>query len=394
MRIGIVGAGIGGLAAAAFLQRDGHDVVVFESSHGSAEVGAGIQISPNGSRLLADLGLGPAMQERFVTPDRLVLRRWQDDTELLATSLGNDAQARWGAPYYNAYRPDVISALLSVVDVDIVYDAKVTELREDEGSATLSFADGKSRQFDIVIGADGIHSTVRRHLFGDFPSRFSGMVAYRALVRRESVGHLPVEATNRVGPGGHVVTYFVGEDCRFLNVVAIVNQTSWTGESWTEEGDKEEMQSYFSGWSPECVDILRKVETPVYRWALHDRTPLPTWSTNRCTLLGDACHPMVPLMAQGACQALEDAAVLARALDQLDPTDALRAYEQIRLPRTSRFQELSFANATTYHLPDGEEQAARDALYRLAAASAEPLAVFDWIYSHDARLELTGERNE
>lgn len=388
MKIAVVGAGIGGLTAAAYLHRDGHDVTVFEAASRLGEVGAGIQISPNGSRILIDLGLGLQLQRLFVTPARLVLRRWEDDSELTSTELGELAHQRWGAPYYNAYRPDVVSVLRDAAPgVRLVHGARLNDVRENPDSVELVFADGTTFSADVVVGADGIHSTVRQCLFGDYATRFSGMVAYRALVRRELVEHLPLEATNRVGPGGHVVTYFVGENARYLNVVAIMNQDSWTTESWTEEGDVDEMRARFSTWSPMINDILAKLETPVFRWALHDREPLANWSTARCTLVGDACHPMVPLMAQGACQAIEDGAVLAQALARHDVRDALRTYQEVRMPRTSTFQERSFANATTYHLPDGAEQQARDEIFALGAGRPDTLAMFDWIYGHRASLD-------
>lgn len=389
MKVAVVGAGIGGLTAAAYLHRNGHDVVVIEAASRLGEVGAGVQVSPNGSRVLIDLGLEALLHQLFVTPGRIVVRRWQDDTELTHTELGDLARQRWGAPYYNAYRPDVITALRSAApEVPLVFGARLNEIREDADSVEITCEDGQSFSADVVVGADGIHSSVRRSLFGEFPSRFSGMVAYRALVKRELVDHLPVEATNRVGPGGHVVTYFVGENARYLNVVAIMNQDSWTTESWTEEGDVDEMRSRFASWSPTVNDILAKVETPVFRWALHDREPLTRWSTDRCTLLGDACHPMVPLMAQGACQAMEDAATLARMLELHDVPTALRAYEEARLPRTSEFQARSFANAVTFHLPDGEEQISRDQLFAIGTNRPDPLAMFDWIYGHDATVSV------
>lgn len=388
MKIAVIGAGIGGLSAAAFLHRGGHDVTIFEAASRLGEVGAGIQISPNGSRLLIELGIDAQLQRLFVTPSRLVLRRWEDDSELTSTELGELAHQRWGAPYYNAYRPDVISVLRNAApDIPLEHGARLSDLHESENSVELTFADDTTFSADMVVGADGIHSSVRQRLFGEYPTRFSGMVAYRALVKRELVDYLPIEATNRVGPGGHVVTYFVGQDARYLNVVAIMNQDSWTTESWTEEGDVEEMRARFASWSPTINDILAKVETPVFRWALHDREPLTRWSTSRCTLIGDACHPMVPLMAQGACQAIEDGAVLAQAIAQHDIPNALRIYQDVRLPRTSTFQERSFANATSYHLPDGAEQVARDELFALGAGRPDPLSMFDWIYGYHASLE-------
>lgn len=383
MHVVIVGAGIGGLAAAALLSRDDHRVTVVEAARELGEVGAGIQVSPNGVRVLERLGLARSASEIGCTPDRIVIRRWQDDSELMSLPIGSHARARWGQPYYSAYRPDVIDILASRCStVDLRLGSRVVAIDHDAPSVTL--LDGTTITGDLVVGADGIHSVVRTSAFGPQATRFSGFVAYRALVPRADVNDLPVEVTNRVGPDGHIVSYFVGRDRRFLNLVCIYEDTSWDVESWHEPGDPDDLRKRFADWSPSARRILELVREPVFRWALHDREPLPRWSQGSSTLLGDACHPMVPFMAQGACQALEDAAALADALaGSSDVRSALAVYESRRRPRTAEIQGRSFANATTYHLHDGEQQEQRDVAYRAASRhGANGLAAFDWLYGN------------
>ena len=383
MHIAIVGAGIGGLAAAALLSRDGHRVTVVEAARELGEVGAGIQMSPNGVRVLHRLGLGSSAREIGCTPDRIVIRRWQDDAELMTMPMGPLAVERWGEPYYSMYRPDVIDILASRCEqVDLRLGSRIVSVDVHTPSVTLH--DGETITADVVVGADGIHSTVRTSAFGPQPTRFSGFVAYRALVPRADVEDLPVEVTNRVGPDAHIVSYFVGRDRRFLNLVCIYEDTTWDIESWNEPGDPDDLRLRFADWSPAVRRILERVREPVFRWALHDREPLPRWSRGATTLLGDACHPMVPFMAQGACQALEDAAALADAFSRhADPRSAIADYEARRRPRTADIQGRSFANATTYHLRDGEQQEQRDSAYRAASRrGADGLSAFDWLYGN------------
>ena len=383
MYIAIVGAGIGGLAAAALLSRDGHRVTVVEAARELGEVGAGIQMSPNGVRVLHRLGLGSSAREIGCTPDRIVIRRWQDDAELMTMPMGPLAVERWGEPYYSMYRPDVIDILASRCEqVDLRLGSRIVSVDVHTPSVTLH--DGETITADVVVGADGIHSTVRTSAFGPQPTRFSGFVAYRALVPRADVEDLPVEVTNRVGPDAHIVSYFVGRDRRFLNLVCIYEDTTWDIESWNEPGDPDDLRLRFADWSPAVRRILERVREPVFRWALHDREPLPRWSRGATTLLGDACHPMVPFMAQGACQALEDAAALADAFSRhADPRSAIGDYEARRRPRTADIQGRSFANATTYHLRDGEQQEQRDSAYRAASRrGADGLSAFDWLYGN------------
>ena len=411
MNIVVIGGGIGGLSVALACARDGHDVVIVERARDFGEVGAGIQISPNGMRVLDWLGLVDDHLSVATIPDRVVIRRWQDDRIIGSTELGEAVSRRHGQPYTNVYRPDLVDVLARGVariqerrpgSIEIRFGVEPTAIDDGRDDArddplehvTIQLSKGDRIDTHLVIGADGVHSVTRRHLveigaLDETPSRFSGYVAYRALVPRESVSDLPAEVTNRLGPDRHVVTYFVGKDRRLLNLVAFVPEANWTLESWTEPGRLEELARWYESWSPELTRILERVETPVYRWAMHDREPLPRWSDGRITLLGDSCHPMLPFMAQGGCQALEDAAVLTRCLHGIDPADgsaltsALSRYERIRRARTDVVQKRSWRNATVFHLPDGPDQERRDA--DLADRSPlEALAANDWLYSYDA----------
>lgn len=387
MKIVIVGAGIAGMTLAALLHRSGHQVEIIEKAGHFGEVGAGIQISPNGARVLAEIGLGDDLARIGTMPERIVLRRWEDDTELLARRQGTLPIERYGHPYFNVYRPDLIEILTrAVVDVPTRFGATVVGVEPVDSGARVDLADGPSLTADVVIGADGIHSVVRAELFGSTPSRFSGSVAFRALVPREKVAHLPIEVTNRMGPDRHLVSYFVGEQQRWLNLVCVVPEPEWDVEGWNEPGSLAELRLHFANWSPEINAVLDSVVEPVHRWALHDREPMEHWSTGHVALMGDACHAMLPFMAQGACQGIEDAAILDRLLSATSVDgvpEALVRYEDLRRPRAAEIQRRSRQNATLYHLPDGPDQETRDAVYQGLDENAGADA-FDWLYGHDS----------
>lgn len=394
MRIGVVGAGIGGLTTALALATRHHEVTVFERAAAFGEVGAGIQVSPNAARVLHDVGLGEALDAIAVRPERVVLRRWRDDSELGSTVLGEPFRRRYGLPYANVARPDLVDVLAEAVaaspSIDVRFGARVSGVTVDEAAATVHLLSGATDTFDVVVGCDGIHSTVRSAVLGEHPSRFSNTVAFRALVPRERVEHLPVEVTNRLGPDRHVVSYFIGRNRRHLNLVFVAPEADWTTESWTEPGSLDQLRSLFDDWSPDLRHLFDLIDEPIHRWALHDREPLAEWGRGRVTLAGDACHPMLPFMAQGACQAIEDAAVLGRCLDDAGRTGvtaALRRYEDNRRERTATVQRLSWRNRDVFHLPDGEQQQARDAAFARIPPDAFPN---DWLYGFHPMTEPLG----
>lgn len=385
MRIAIVGGGIGGLAAALHLLREDFDVQVYEQASRIGEIGAGIQISPNASRLLIRLGLKPALDAAGVRPQWVHQRRWDDGRTLQRAPVGAAVEQAFGAPYYHVHRGDLAELLGAAVPAERLHlGHRLAGLEQDGDRVRARFDNGVVVEADLLIGADGIHSRVRHLLFGPERPRFTGCVAWRGLVPAERIRHLDIEVAshNWMGPDAHVVHYWVGAG-RYMNVVCVREHGEWTGESWTDPGDVADLLARFAGWHPTVRGLIAAFPE-TFLWALHDRAPLPHWSAGRVTLLGDACHPMLPMMAQGAAQAIEDGATLAALLRDRpsDVAGALAAYEALHKPRASRLQEASAANRTRFHLPDGPEQERRDAA--LAAAGDRSIANIGWLYGHDA----------
>jgi salicylate hydroxylase len=383
--IAIIGGGIGGLSAALSLLSAGLDVHVYEQARELSEVGAGVQVSPNASRILHGLGLAEELAATGVRPLAWHQRRWDDGRTLLRAPLGDAVDAAFGFPHYQMHRADLLAALARALPAERLHLGHRLEGFEDRGDGVEArFAGGQRIEVAALIGADGIHSRVRRALFGPERPRFTGCVAYRGLVDAGRLRDLDLEVSAQVwmGPGAHFVHYFVSGR-RLVNFVAVLERESWTRESWTERGDVGEAVAAFAGWHPQVRGILGGVDE-VYVWALFDRAPLPRWSRGRVTLLGDACHAMLPFMAQGAAQAIEDGATLAACLSHhRDVPVALDDYERLRAPRAARMQALSTENKTRFHLPDGPAQRERDA--RMAAGATDwSFRAVAWIYEHDA----------
>jgi salicylate hydroxylase len=382
----VIGAGIGGTAAAIALRRAGLDVSLFEQTTAQREVGAGIQISPNAARLLDRYGLGDAMARAAVRPSAVVFRRWQDGRVLGREELGDSIENRYGAPYYHFHRADLIALLADAFGrKEIKLGRRLVGVEQDERGVTAHFEDGTSERGDLLIGADGIHSQVRERLFGAEKLRFSGQIAYRGLAPAERVAHLglPLDVTNWVGPGGHLVHYFVSSG-QLLNFVAVSEEGTWTREQWSDRGSISDAAKKYEGWHPQIATILNAVDE-TFKWALFDRDPFPEWTQGRVALLGDACHPMLPYMAQGAAQAIEDGAALAACLKHVafDIPSAFRAYVTLRKPRATEVQERSRANSTSFHLQDGPQQLERDHLFATRGVRGSPEAM-NRLYGYDA----------
>ncbi|MFI1031251.1 FAD-dependent monooxygenase [Streptomyces sp. NPDC020951] len=387
-RIAVLGGGVGGLATAGFLRRAGLPSTVYEQAPRLTEVGAGVLVAPNAARQLRRLKVLDVFRERAVRLDTgWEFRRWQDGTVLSSEDLSAACERLYGEHTYTVHRADLLTALMSSVPDDSVRHGHECIGLDHEGDAPrLHFTHGRQAEADVVIGADGIHSVVRGTLFGTSPATYSGLCAFRALVPAERAPRFarrPAQ-TLWIGPDHHLVHYPVSAGA-LVNLVAVVPAGDFTVESWAATATVAEFLAEFDGWDQRLTDLISAAGTPG-RWALLDRAPLSRWSDGGVTLLGDAAHPMFPFLAQGAAQAIEDAAVLARCLAAGidDPPAALRRYEQLRLPRTTRLQSVSRDRGHSNHLPDGTEQQARDKAY----ARQDPLVANGWIYAYDPDVEL------
>ena len=385
--IAIIGGGIGGLAAAAFLHRAGLPSTVYEQASQLGEVGAGVIVAPNAARLLRALGVLGVFAERAVALETgWEFRRWRDGSVLSSEDLATRCESLYGERTYTAHRADLLDAVRRAVPgASVRLGKRCVALGPAGPRHVLRFADGETAEADVVIGADGIHSLVRAALTEPVPPAYSGLCAFRALV---PAGQAPEFARRPaqvlwLGPDHHLVHYPISAGS-LVNVVAIGPAGEYTTESWTATATVGELLAEYAGWDERLVALIRAAGTPG-RWALLDRAPLTRWTTGTVTLLGDAAHPMFPFFAQGAAQAIEDGAALARCLaaDPADPAAALRRYESLRIPRTTRLQEVSHARAHVNHLPDGPEQQARDASF----TGVDPLAASAWIYAHDPESE-------
>ena len=384
LRIGIIGAGIGGLTAAVALRQAGFSVEVYEQAAALTEVGGGINMGPNAVRVLQLLGLGPALDRDGVRPLFTHQRRWQDGRTLQHAELNPRCEQLYGAPHLTIHRRDLLAAIASGLPAEHVHlGHRLAGFADHADGVEVWFDNGARCTVDVLVGADGIHSTVASRLFRDEAPLFAGCVAFRGLVPVARIAELGLEPGNQswLGPGGHFVHYFVSGG-RLLNFVGWTEHDTWNREDWTDQATIERALAAFAGWHPQVLRIIGAAET-CFIWALFDRDPLPQWSVGRVTLLGDACHPMYPFMGQGAAQAIEDGAALAAflAAGGGDVTPALGRYERARLPRVSRLQAMSRANKARFHMVDGEAQRARDAEWARAGDRAPD--ALRWLYQHD-----------
>jgi len=349
--VAILGAGMGGMAAAAALRDAGIGVQVYEQAAEFARVGAGIQLTPNAMKVLRGLGLQDRLQQIGFPPVSGLNREWDTGRVLNELPLKAETQARYGAPYLCIHRAELHAALVSAVPSELVHRGKrLVDLDQDGHSVTLIFADGTRARADALIGADGIHSVVREKLLGPEQPQFTGRLAYRTTFPAALLGDVQVapSRTKWWGPDRHIVIYFT--TARRDEVYFVTSQPEGSGwmtpESWSTKGDLGELREAFSGFHAEVRGVLSACPE-VHKWAILIRDPLPRWSTGRVALLGDACHPMTPYMAQGAAQAMEDAIVLTRCIRDAAGDDlpaAFERYEASRKPRTSAIQATSAAN--------------------------------------------------
>lgn len=386
----IAGGGIGGLTAALALLQKGFDVDVYEQAPVLAELGAGIQVAANGSRILIELGLEEKLRGVVCEAAGKEVRIWNTGQTWKLFDLGADSIERFGAPYWMVHRGQFHTILVEAVrelKPDAIHlNATAAGYEQDENGVTLRLADGRTVRGDLLIGADGVHSALRGQMFDSPKPTFTGLMAWRGLAPMEKLSEelrRPV-GTNWVSPGGHTITYPIcgGE---YLNFVGLVENREWTEESWSAVGTVEECLEDFKDWHPLVREIVSALDQP-FRWALVGRDPLPNWTDGRVSLLGDACHPTLPFLAQGAIMAIEDGMVLARCLEASpdDPAKALQNYQSLRIERTTAIVNGSTANLDRFH-----NRALADPVRAVEYVESEwqPEKVrirYDWLFEYDA----------
>jgi salicylate hydroxylase len=365
------------------LYQAGFEVDVYEQAPELTEVGGGINMAPNATRVLHGLGLAQGLDREGVRPRSTHQRRWQDGRTLQRALLNPLCEELYGAPHMTIHRADLLATIAAAFPSERVHlGHRLVGLANRCNRTEAWFENGVRATVDVLVGADGIHSAVRNLLFGEEAPAFAGCVAYRGLVPVERIADLGLEFGNQswVGPGGHFVHYFVSRG-RLLNFVGWTEHDSWNREDWTDRATIARALAAFAEWHAQVRTIIAAAET-CFIWALFDRDPLPRWSVGRTTLLGDACHPMYPFMGQGAAMAIEDGATLASCLRTFsDPADALRHYERLRLPRVTRLQQMSRANKTRFHMRDGPAQQARDSEW--ANSGDRSPDTLRWLYQFD-----------
>ena len=380
----IAGAGLGGLAAAACLLMDGHDVEIFEQSQQLHEVGAGIQISANAMHVLRHIGVDAELAEQAVRPQAYTFYMGDTGEMVQSFALSKAHEEAHGAPYFHVHRADLHDILarrvLALKPGCIHLRHRLTEYVETADAVEAVFADGKRCAGDMLIGADGLKSVVRRQMRGADNPVYTGDSVWRLMVPAEAVaGHFDkVEQKLWMMPGGHAIAYFIRR-CTVVNFGLVIEKAIPSEESWTVRRPWEELKADVEGWHPAVqaiVDAANKDEC--YIWALHIREPKSDWSAGRVTALGDSVHATLPYLAQGAAMAFEDAAVLTRALRQEVPVaDALQLYQRNRYQRTGRVVRESSENGRIYH------QQSREALREVFAKRNMGRERSNWLFSYN-----------
>jgi len=337
-RVAIIGGGIGGLTAANALSQAGIEVAVYEAAAELKEIGAGVALHANAMRVLRAIGVEDGVRKVAGRSEWAVTRNGKTGRVISKTSRKQQAAA-FGLQGATVHRADLLDVLAAALPAGLVTLGKrCTGVEPDGGTAVARFADGSEVEADVIIGADGIHSAVRTALFGPDDPRFTGKICYRSVIPTAAVSGGGPAADNGqwLGPHGTIVLYPLrGEE--LTNVVCHYDDDGYRHESWITECSREEVLERYAGWHESLLRLFAAGNT-WYKWALYDRDPIPRWTRGRVTLLGDAAHPMLPYLGQGACQALEDGTVLATALaaEAADPVTGLARYERTRRPRASR----------------------------------------------------------
>lgn len=384
----IIGAGVGGLTAAIALAQNGLEVEVFERAEKLGDVGAGLQLSPNAMAVLSSLGLTKQLQSVACEPEAGILRDYKTGKALLTTTMQDVYERRYGHDYLHIHRADLMDCLANAArdaGVKIHLSTEITSVAETETGVRLQ---GHDQDFfgNLLIGAGGVRFFLREKISGISEPHFTGQVAWRGIVPTVNLppNTIPFAANNWLGPGRHFVSYYVrgGEQ---INFVAVEERPKWAEERWDIPADLSELKHAFTGWDPRVTALINACDE-AYLWGLFDHAPLPQWTKGHMTLLGDAAHPMLPFMAQGAAMAIEDAWVLTHCVvhNPTDLTSALRDYEAFRKPRATQLQKISRKNAALYHQRSFHGRVYRKA--KLQIATHIPAAAFsrlDKIYGVD-----------
>ncbi len=388
-RIVVIGGGIGGLALALALLERGLDVEVYEQAPELKEVGAGVQISSNGTRVLYALGLEDALARVAVTPSRREIRHWQTGETWNWFELGAATRERYGTPHLMFHRGDLHGILAGAIRRKkrdaITLGRRCAAVTQNPDDAEIRFDDGTLVTAACVIGADGIHSQVRQCLFGPGKPQFTGVVAWRGLVPMERLAPAAeLVGTNWLGPHGHVLHYPVRRG-EIMNFISFVERDDWQVESWVIEGTRDELAHDLAGWHADVHAMIRNIDAP-FKWALVVRGPMERWSEGRITLLGDACHPTLPFLGQGAVMAIEDAYVLAACIEKhaRDHAAAFARYEEIRRERTAAVVRKSHENRRQAFSPELAEPGNVAVSVAREWQQVRVRERLDWLYAYDA----------
>jgi salicylate hydroxylase len=385
----IAGGGIGGLSAALALLQRGFDVEVYEQALRLEEVGAGVQLSPNGTRALHAMGVLEQLAELSCTAEGKGVRHWKTGETWKLFDLGAEAIERYGFPYLTVWRPDLLDALADGVrreNSDAVHlGARCVGVLREESGVSLLLENGRQVRGDALVGADGVHSKIRRALFGAGDPQFSGLIAWRGVIPMSALpGRMArMVGTNWVGPGGHIVHYPLHRG-ELMNFVGIIERGDWQIESWSTRGAAAGCHRDFAGWHDDVHHLIANAPL-LYKWALMVREPMEQWSAGPVTLLGDACHPMLPMLAQGAVMAIEDGFFLARCLERWfdDPATAFARYERARQERTRRVVLGSAENARRFHNPALADPIGAKQYLDREWSGAAIASRYEWLFTYD-----------
>jgi len=391
LQVAIIGGGIGGVTLARALWNKGISFRLFEQASQFKEVGAGIQITPNATKVLEELGLKEDLKSVGFLPRDRVGRNWDTGEQIYRLPLKEEVIKLYGANHYHLHRADLHDIIVKDLPKEsISLSTKCVEIYWEREKPLIKFDDGSHFEADVVVGADGIHSITRNILWGKDDPVFTGHMCWRSIVPVESFPKEFVEptTTNWMGPKAHVVTYYV-KGGKGINIVAVKETNEKIKESWVEPSSTEELLQAYEGWHPNVIKLFKETKkSKVFKWGLYDRSPMEQWSRNSVTILGDAAHPMLPYLSQGAAMAIEDAYVLAESLNffKKDINKALDAYETERRQRTAKVQLESRERGRIFHLQSKDAQKERDENIKSSKNHSNSTDIKSkWIYEYDAR---------